>query len=157
MDEMPGRIIKGFSFMLNGEPVKVSAPPGHTLLEVLRYILHLTGTKDGCSSGDCGACTVLLDGKPVHSCLTLISQVEGRSVVTVEGVDDYVVKAYADEGAVQCGYCTPGLVVTTYALLQEQPTTSVEEIKDMLRGNLCRCTGYTKIIKAVQKAAGEKV
>ncbi|MDW8084042.1 MAG: (2Fe-2S)-binding protein [Candidatus Caldarchaeum sp.] len=152
---MVNRVMREFSFILNGQPVKISSPPGYTLLEVLRYVLRLTGTKDGCSSGDCGACTVLLDGRPVHSCLTLISQVEGRNVVTVEGVDEIFPRSYAEEGAVQCGYCIPGFVVTTAAFLREKPTPTVDEIREALRGNLCRCTGYVKIIKAVQKSAGE--
>ncbi|MDW8063089.1 MAG: (2Fe-2S)-binding protein [Candidatus Caldarchaeum sp.] len=148
------RLSKQFSFVLNGEAVTVTCPPAYTLLEVLRHVLHLTGTKDGCSSGDCGACTVLLDGRPVHSCLTLISQVEGRNVVTVEGIGENVPKSYAEEGAVQCGYCIPGFVVTTAAFLEENPSPTEDEIRDALRGNLCRCTGYVKIVNAVKKAAG---
>ncbi|MCS7137704.1 MAG: (2Fe-2S)-binding protein [Candidatus Caldarchaeum sp.] len=149
-----GVILREFSFKLNGQPVSVKAPPAYTLLETLRYVIRLTGTKDGCSSGDCGACTVLLDGRAVHSCLTLISHVQGREVVTVEGVDPKIVKAYASEGAVQCGYCIPGLVVATAALLREHPKPSAEEVREMLKGNLCRCTGYVKIVKAVEAAAG---
>jgi len=148
------RILREFRFRLNGEHVSVKAPPAYTLLEVLRYVMHLTGTKDGCSSGDCGACTVLLDGRAVHSCLMLISQVEGRDVVTVEGIGDRVPAAFAEEGAVQCGYCTPGLVMASAALLKKNPNPSLDEVKEALRGNLCRCTGYVKIIKAVQRAAG---
>ncbi|MDJ0271784.1 MAG: (2Fe-2S)-binding protein [Aigarchaeota archaeon] len=149
------RVEKEFFFRLNGEEVRVRAPPGYTLLEVLRHILHLTGTKDGCSSGDCGACTVLLDGRAVHSCLTLISQVEGREVTTVEAVDEKVAEAYARHGAVQCGYCTPGFVVATAYLLSKMHNPSDAEIREWLRGNLCRCTGYVKILKAVESLAGD--
>ncbi len=147
-------VVRRFSFVLNGKPVEVEVPPAYTLLETLRNVLHLTGTKDGCSDGDCGACTVLLDGRAVHSCLTLMAQVEGRSVTTVEGLlrdssPDEVQSAYAESGAVQCGYCTPGLIMATKALLMSNPRPSVEEIKEALRGNLCRCTGYAKILEAV--------
>jgi carbon-monoxide dehydrogenase small subunit len=148
------RILREFRFRLNGEEVSVKAPPAYTLLEVLRHVLHITGTKDGCSSGDCGACTVLLDGRAVHSCLTLIAQVEGREVITVEGVGENIPAAFAEEGAVQCGYCTPGLVTASAALLKQNPKPTVDEIREALRGNLCRCTGYVKIIKAVQRASG---
>ncbi|MEM4187034.1 MAG: (2Fe-2S)-binding protein [Candidatus Caldarchaeum sp.] len=148
------RVVREFSLKLNGREVKVRAPPAYTLLDTLRYIIRLTGTKDGCSSGDCGACTVLLDGKAVHSCLTLMAQVQGREVVTVEGVDPIIPQAYAQEGAVQCGYCTPGLVMATAALLKANPKPSDEDIREALRGNLCRCTGYVKIIRAVKMAAG---
>ncbi|MEM1942756.1 MAG: (2Fe-2S)-binding protein [Candidatus Caldarchaeum sp.] len=149
-----GRVVREFSFKLNGQPVSVKAPPAYTLLETLRYVLKLTGTKDGCSSGDCGACTVLLNGRAVHSCLTLTAQVQGMDVVTVEGADPRIVEAFASEGAVQCGYCTPGLVMATEDLLRENPKPSTDDIRESLRGNLCRCTGYVKIVKAVKTAAG---
>ena len=147
-------------FVLNGREVEVSVPPAYTLLETLRDVLHMTGTKDGCSDGDCGACTVLLDGRAVHSCLTIMAQVEGRSVTTVEGLvkdgeADIVQKAYAETGAIQCGYCTPGFIMATKALLTSNPNPSEEEILEALRGNLCRCTGYVKIIEAVKRAAEE--
>ncbi|MEM4329451.1 MAG: (2Fe-2S)-binding protein [Candidatus Caldarchaeum sp.] len=148
------RVVREFSFKLNGQPVTVKAPPAYTLLETLRYVLRFTGTKDGCSSGDCGACTVLLDGRAVHSCLTLTAQVQGREVFTVEGADSRVINAFASEGAVQCGYCTPGLVMATEDLLRKNPKPSTDEIRESLRGNLCRCTGYVKIVKAVKAAAG---
>ena len=148
---------KPVKFVLNGEEVEVTVPPALTLLEVLRDVLHKTGTKDGCSDGDCGACTVLLDGNPVHSCLTLIAQVEGRSVTTVEGLvkdnePDPIQKAYAETGAIQCGYCIPGFIMATKALLMKNPSPSDEDILEWLRGNLCRCTGYVKIIQAVKQA-----
>jgi carbon-monoxide dehydrogenase small subunit len=149
-------VVGRYSFTLNGRPVTVEAPPGYTVLETLRQILHLTGTKDGCSSGDCGACTVLLDGKAVHSCLTLISQVEGREVTTVEGLaGSKVVRCFAESGAVQCGYCTPGFVMAVEALLRAKPRPSFEEVREALRGNLCRCTGYVKILDAVKMAISD--
>ncbi|HID04386.1 MAG TPA: (2Fe-2S)-binding protein [Candidatus Caldiarchaeum subterraneum] len=147
-------------FILNGEEVEVYVPPAFTLLEVLRDVLHLTGTKDGCSDGDCGACTVLLDGKAVHSCLTIMAQVEGREVTTVEGLagdgePDVVQKAYVETGAIQCGYCIPGFIMATKALLTANPSPSEDDILEALRGNLCRCTGYVKIVEAVKKAVEE--
>jgi len=147
-----------FSFRLNGQQVSVSAPPAHTLLEVLREKLHVTGPKEDCGKGECGACTVLMNGKPVLSCLVLISQADEAEIVTSEGfmrdsLPDRVQKAFVENGAVQCGHCTPGLIVSTEALLSRNPNPSVEEIKTALAGNLCRCTGYASIIRAVQQAA----
>lgn len=147
-----------FSFRLNGRQVSVSAPPAHTLLGVLRERLDVTGPKEDCGKGECGACTVLMNGKPVLSCLVLISQADGAEIVTSEGFMrdeslDRVQKAFIDNGAVQCGHCTPGLIVSAEALLSRNPNPSVEEIKTALAGNLCRCTGYASIIRAVQQAA----
>jgi carbon-monoxide dehydrogenase small subunit len=147
-----------FSFRLNGRQVSVSAPPAHTLLEVLRERLDVTGPKEDCGKGECGACTVLMNGKPALSCLVLISQADGAEIVTSEGFmrddsPDRVQKAFIDNGAVQCGHCTPGLIVSAEALLSRNPNPSVEEIKTALAGNLCRCTGYASIIRAVQQAA----
>ena len=149
--------LREFRFYLNRKETVVKAPPAYTLLETLRYVLRLTGTKEGCARGDCGECTVLLDGVPVHACLTLTSQVEGRSVVTIEGIEKNhrLIRAFVEEGAVQCGHCTPGIVVAAYHLLREVPRPSEEEVREALRGNLCRCTGYVKIVRAVVKAAGE--
>ncbi len=135
----------------------VEAPPAYTLLEVLRNILDLTGTKDGCSKGECGACTVLINDRAINSCLTIMEQVEGTDIITVEGlakdpVADKVRRAFVQEGAVQCGYCTPGLIMASKALLAKSPNPSVDETKEALRGNLCRCTGYAKILRAVLKA-----
>ena len=149
---------KKFSFRLNGGEVFVSAPPAHTLLEVLRERLHVTGPKEDCGKGECGACTVLMNGKPVLSCLVLISQANGAEIVTSEGfmkdnLPDYVQKAFVDNGAVQCGHCIPGFIVSTEALLNRNPSPTVGEIKTALAGNLCRCTGYASIIRAVQQAA----
>jgi len=150
-----------FSFKLNGRQVSVSAPPAHTLLEVLREKLDITGPKEDCSKGECGACTVLMNGKPVLSCLVLISQANRAEIVTSEGfmkddLPDYVQKAFIDNGAVQCGHCIPAFIVSTEALLSRNPNPSVSEIKTALAGNLCRCTGYTSIIRAVEEAAHKK-
>jgi len=146
-----------FSFALNGRQVSISAPPAHTLLEVLREKLDVTGPKEDCAKGECGACTVLMNGKPVLSCLVLISQANGAEIVTSEGfmkgsLPDYVQKAFVDNGAVQCGHCIPGFIVSAEALLSRNPNPSVPEIKTALAGNLCRCTGYASIIRAVQQA-----
>jgi len=147
-----------FSFRLNGRPVSVSAPPAYTLLEVLREKLDVTGPKEDCGKGECGACTVLMNGRTVLSCLVLISQADGAEIVTSEGFmkdgsPDHVQKAFIDNGAVQCGHCIPGFIVSTEALLTRNPNPSIAEIKTALAGNLCRCTGYASIIRAVQKAA----
>jgi carbon-monoxide dehydrogenase small subunit len=143
---------------VNGEEYEVRVKPNKTLLEVLRQNLHLTGTKYSCGTGECGACTVLIDGTPVLSCLTLAVTVEGRDITTIEGlvvegqlhpVQDKFVK----HGAIACGYCTPGMVLMAKALLDENPNPSEDEIKYYLKGNICRCTGYYKIIEAIKAAA----
>jgi len=149
---------KLFSFKVNGHRVSVSAPPAYTLLEVLREKLDVTGPKEDCGKGECGACTVLMNGRTVLSCLVLISQADGAEIVTSEGfmrdgLPDHVQKAFIENGAVQCGHCIPGFIVSTEALLSRNPSPGVEEIKAALAGNLCRCTGYASIIRAVQKAA----
>ena len=146
------------SFHLNGEHKTVLAPLHHTLLEVLREECGLTGTTHGCELGECGACTVLLDGEPVLSCLVLAVETEGRRVETVEGLQrgnalHPLQAAFADLGAGQCGYCTSGMLLTAKALIAEEPDPSLERIKDALSGNLCRCTGYHKILEAVALAA----
>ncbi|MCS7095161.1 MAG: (2Fe-2S)-binding protein [Thaumarchaeota archaeon] len=153
---MSRRIEKEFRFFLNGKAMTVRAPPCHTLLEILRYELRMTGTKEGCARGDCGECTVLLNGEPVHSCLTVMTQVEGKNVTTIEGIDPEhrLVRSFVEAGAVQCGHCTPGLIISSYALLLKRPRPTEEEVKEAIRGNLCRCTGYSKIVKAVLSAAG---
>jgi len=150
-----------FSFRLNGRQVSVSAPPAHTLLQVLREKLDITGPKEDCGKGECGACTVLMNGKPVLSCLVLISQAHGSEITTSEGfmkegIPDYVQKAFIDNGAVQCGHCIPGFVVSAEALLSRNPNPSLADIKTAIAGNLCRCTGYTSIIRAVEDAARKK-
>jgi carbon-monoxide dehydrogenase small subunit len=129
-----------------------------TLLDFLREDLNLTGTKDGCDSGDCGACTVLLDGKPVTSCLVLAVEADNREVVTIEGLMDGndlhpLQQAFIDEGATQCGYCTPGMLMTAKGLLDNNPHPSRAEIRKAIAGNLCRCTGYERIISAIEKVS----
>jgi len=143
---------------VNGESREVLAPVHKTLLEVLREDLGLTGTKHGCELGECGTCTVLVEGEPVLSCLALPIAIEGRAIVTVEGMADGgelhpLQQAFAELGAAQCGYCTPGILLTAQALLEVTPTPTRDEIKQALAGNLCRCTGYTKILDAVELAS----
>jgi len=143
---------------VNGLERTASVPPQTTLLELLRDIFALTGAKLGCDVGDCGACTVLLDGQPVNACLMLVGQVDSREVFTIEGLATReclhpLQKAFEENGALQCGFCGPGIILSAKALLEENPTPTVHEIRDALAGNLCRCTGYAKIIEAVQEAA----
>lgn len=144
---------------VNGRVRQVAFPVHKTLLEVLREDLGLTGTKHGCELGECGTCAVLVDGRPVLSCLALAIECVGKAVVTVEGMADGPVlhplqEAFADLGAAQCGYCTPGFLLTAKALLDRNPTPTRQEIKEALSGNLCRCTGYLKIFEAVERAIG---
>jgi carbon-monoxide dehydrogenase small subunit len=131
--------------------------PGETLLHVLRERLRLTGTKEGCGKGECGACTVLLDGKPVNSCLVLAFEVDGREVVTIEGLGrgelHPLQRAFVEHGAVQCGFCTPGLILAAKALLDEDPDPDEAAIRRGIAGNLCRCTGYVKVVDAIRAAA----
>ena len=142
---------------VNGERHTVAAEPHHTLLEVLREELQLTGTKHGCELGECGACTVLVDGLPVLSCLTLPIQVSEAEITTVEGLAGAdlhpLQSAFAEEGAAQCGYCTPGMLMAAKALLDANPKPTRDEIAHAISGNLCRCTGYTAIYEAIEKAA----
>jgi carbon-monoxide dehydrogenase small subunit len=143
---------------VNDEAREALAPVHKTLLEVLREDLGLTGTKHGCELGECGTCTVLVDGEPVLSCLVLPVEVEGRRITTVEGMAQAgrlhpLQQAFAELGAAQCGYCTPGILLTATALLAERPSPTRQEVKEALAGNLCRCTGYTKILDAVELAA----
>ena len=143
---------------VNGEPVDVSFAPYKTLLEVLREDLNLTGTKHGCELGECGACAVLVDGEPRLSCLVLALECQGKSIETVEGLAAGAAlhplqTAFADLGAAQCGYCTPGILMTAKALLAHEPNPSRERIKEAISGNLCRCTGYQQIFEAIEEAA----
>lgn len=152
-------------FILNGSPCTIDAPPEVTLLQLLRDHLLLTGTKCGCEIGQCGACTVILEGEAVASCLVLAGQVEGRRVETVEGLGDGVTqsgeglhplqRAFLDCDAVACGFCTPGMLMSAKALLDANPSPTRQEIKRAISGNLCRCTGYLPIVEAVEQAAGK--
>ena len=146
------------SFTVNGREVQVDAPPMKRLLDVLREDLRLTGTKEGCGEGECGACSVLFDGEPVNSCLIPICQCETADLLTVEGLArdgqlSPLQQAFWEEGAAQCGICTPGMLIAAQALLNQNPHPSRAQIRESIAGNLCRCTGYTKIIKAIEVAA----
>lgn len=143
---------------VNGDVYEIMVKPNVSLLDVLRNELDLTGTKRGCDSGDCGACTVIMDGKAVDACLVLAMKADGRNIVTIEGLAkgnklDPIQEAFVEKGAVQCGFCTPGMALATKALLDHNPNPTKEEIKAGIAGNLCRCTGYTKIIEAIETAS----
>lgn len=155
---MSGKV--AVSATVNGEPTEWLCEPREKLLEVLRDRLGLTGTKEGCSNGNCGACSVLLDGRLVNSCLVLAVETEGAEITTVEGIRGEkgltpVQRSFLEEAALQCVFCTPGFIVAATALLQANPSPTEEQIRWWLAGNLCRCTGYDKIVRAVQKAAAE--
>ena len=146
------------SAMINGEASEFLCAPHQSLLECLRDILGLTGAKEGCNDGNCGACSVLLDGRLVNACLVLGVEIEGREVTTVEGLTGWrglhpLQQAFVEQDAVQCGYCTPGMLIAAKALLDRDPDPSETEIRTWLAGNLCRCTGYDKIVRAVRSAA----
>lgn len=146
------------SVMINGEYEQIDVPSNMTLMHMLRDKLALTGTKNGCNAGECGACTVLLNGEPVNSCMVLAVECEGANIVTVEGlakdgVLDPVQQTIIDHGGVQCGFCTPGILISSRALLDRIPNPTEEEIREALVGNLCRCTGYIRIVDAVKEAA----
>jgi len=148
------------SLKINGELYELSVKPNLTLLDLLRDEIGLTGTKKGCDTGECGACTILLDGKPVNSCLVLALDVNGRDIMTIEGLArdgnlHPLQKAFIEEGAIQCGYCTSGMLLSAKALLDENPSPREEDVKKAIAGNLCRCTGYVRIIKAILRAAKE--
>lgn len=168
MGEMPGATDTGTPFSVkslvevslevNGDDVRREVPASRTLLDFLRDDLGLTGTKEGCGKGECGACTVLLNGKPVNSCLILAYQANGCKVTTIEGLEKNgelhpLQEAFIEEGAVQCGFCTPGMILAAKAILDAKPEPTREEIRRGISGNLCRCTGYVKIINAIEAAA----
>lgn len=143
---------------VNGEEFTVEIEPRRTLLEVLREKLGLTGAKEMCNKGDCGGCTVLIDGKPVLSCLTLAIEVQGRDILTIEGLSKGydlhpIQQAFVDHGAIQCGYCSPGFIMSAKALLDRNPHPTEDEIKEGISNNICRCTGYVQIIEAIDAAA----
>ncbi len=149
-----------YALRVNGETRETEAEPHESLLDVLRENLRLTGSKKGCNEAECGSCTVLLNGRPVVSCLVLVPDAVGRDIVTIEalagdGTPHPVQRQMVEQGGVQCGYCTPGMIMSAYALLQENPHPTDEEIRFAISGNICRCTGYGKIVKAVRAAAEE--
>lgn len=146
------------SFVLNGRPVTIHTEPERRLIDVLRDDFFLTGAKEGCGEGECGACTILMDGKAVHACMVLAGQLSGHEILTVEGLAqngelDVIQKAFVDQVAIQCGYCTPGMIMSTKGLLLQDPDPSEEEIRIALSGNICRCSGYVQIVAAVRQAA----
>ena len=146
------------SFVLNGEEIRIETPADRRVVDILREDLHLTGTKEGCGTGECGACTILFDGESRLSCLMVAAQLEGRKVTTIEGLAEGerlhpVQQAFVDLGAVQCGFCTPGMILTAVDLLQKNPDPTRLEIREGISGNLCRCTGYQKIVDAVEAAS----
>lgn len=148
------------SFFVNEIPVIIETAPDRRLLDILREDLHLTGTKDGCAEGECGACTVLLDGESVHACLTVAAQLDGHHITTIEGLAemgmlDILQQAFVEEIAIQCGYCTPGMIMSATALLMKNPHPTDEEVRVALSGNICRCSGYVQIVRAVKHAAKE--
>jgi carbon-monoxide dehydrogenase small subunit len=147
---------------INGVQEMADVPGNMTLLQMLREKLALTGTKNGCGAGECGACTVLMDGEPVNSCMVLAVEADGTEIVTVEGLArdgqlDALQKAFVEEGSVQCGFCTPGMLISARALLDRNPSPTEQQIREALVGNLCRCTGYTRIVQAIQKTAKGQV
>ena len=146
---------------VNGEQQEIFVAPWRTLIDVLRNDLGLTGVKEGCGTGNCGSCTVLLDGEPVNTCLIFIGEVEGREIATIEGLAQGgelhpLQTSFIEEGAVQCGFCTPGVILNAKALIDSNPSPTEEEVRATIAGNLCRCTGYDKIVRAIMKVAGSK-
>ena len=152
-------MIEQISFTVNGEPYELMIDSRRTLLEVLRESLGLTGTKHGCDTGECGACTVIVDGMAILSCVTMAVTCQGKNIITIEGISKGgqlhpLQTAFMEKGAVQCGFCTPGVILSAKALLDVNPRPSEKEIKEAIAGNLCRCTGYVKILEAVRSVAG---
>jgi carbon-monoxide dehydrogenase small subunit len=147
-------------FILNGKETITKTRTNRRLMDLLRIDLGLTGTKEGCGIGECGGCTVLVDGKPVNSCIVLAAQIDGCEVLTIEGLAESgnlhpLQEKFLQHGAVQCGFCTPGMIMTAYALLNENPDPTPDEIREAIAGNLCRCTGYNQIVQAIHHAAGD--
>jgi carbon-monoxide dehydrogenase small subunit len=145
-------------FSLNGRPLSLDVEPGRFLLQVLRHDLGMKGAKEGCGMGECGACTVILNGEAVLSCLIPIGRVQGCSITTIEGLESEgglhpLQKAFVDHGAVQCGFCTPGMILSAKAAMDKNPSLSDQEIREAISGNLCRCTGYGKIVEAIRSVA----
>jgi carbon-monoxide dehydrogenase small subunit len=143
---------------INGKEHEIVSGPGTTLVDVLRYELRLTGTKEGCGTGSCGSCTVLVDGKAVNSCLVIVGEVEGKDITTIEGLSRQgtlhpLQQAFISQGAVQCGFCTPGVILTAKAFLDSNPHPAESQIRQAIAGNLCRCTGYDKIVRAIMSVA----
>lgn len=151
---------KELTFTLNNELMEIEVDPGWTLLHLLREVLEMTGTKEGCGYGECGACTVIIDGQAVNACLYPVMEAKGRKVTTIEGIMskdgdlDPIQQALVQNGAVQCGFCTPGMVMSAKALLDEKERPTEDDIKEGIEGNLCRCTGYVNIIDAIKSVAG---
>lgn len=146
------------NFNMNGKPVEIDVDPSMRFLDVVRDVLHLNGTKEGCGEGSCGACVVLMDGKSVNSCLLPVANAIGHDVVTIEGLKetkefDVLQKAFAEMGGSQCGFCTPGMIIAAYSLLKHNPHPTEAQVREEMSGNLCRCTGYQAIVEAVLKAA----
>jgi len=144
-------------FTLNGKPMEVTTQPNKRMLDVLRSDLSITGTKEGCAVGECGACTVILNGEPVASCLVAAGQMQGAEVLTIEGMSETLIGSvlqdcFVEGDAVQCGFCTPGFIMTAYALLLKNPHPTREEIREAVAGNICRCTGYIPIVNAIEQA-----
>ncbi len=149
------------SFDINDRHINMTVPVHRTLLEMIREDIGLTGTKEGCDEGECGACTVIMDGRAIHSCCTLAVNADGKKIITIEGLQredelDPIQQAFIDAGAVQCGYCTPGMIMSAKALLDENPEPTEEEIRTAIEGNICRCTGYERIVQAIALAAEYK-
>jgi carbon-monoxide dehydrogenase small subunit len=156
MEEMEMKTI--ITLNVNGREHELAVDPNRTLVDVLRYDLELTGTKKGCDMGECGSCAVILDGKPVNSCLVLAVQAKGSEIMTIEGLKTAeelhpLQQAFVDKGAIQCGFCTPGMILTANHLLERNPSPTEDEIRTAISGNLCRCTGYQKIVEAVQSVS----
>jgi len=146
--------MKKINFIVNNQTHELSVEPNQTLVEVLRQHLGLTGTKVGCNQGDCGACAVIMDGRPVNSCLVLAVQADGSNITTIEGVETDeglhpLQEAFVEKGAIQCGFCTPGMILTSKSLLESNPEADKEKIREAISGNLCRCSGYQKIVEAI--------